>query len=93
MQWPFRGHQPKMRPDGVRPGGPKRRKYLDDFKCGEDGEYHYILYLRPWGVLWDDVAANGEDMSLPYYYDIYKSYIEAGLPLPENVRELAGETD
>ena len=37
MQWPFRGHQPKMRPDGVRPGGPKRRKYLDDFKRGEDG--------------------------------------------------------
>ena len=39
------------------------------------------------------MTANGEDMSLPYYYDIYKSYIEAGLPLPENVRELAGETD
>ena len=66
---------------------------IDGWYEGEDGEYHYILYLRPWGVLWDDVAANGEDMSLPYYYDIYKSYIEAGLPLPENVRELAGETD
>ena len=52
MQWPFRGHQPKMRPDGVRPGGPKRRKYLDDFKRGEDGEYHYDgAYIAYTGVL------------------------------------------
>ena len=52
MQWPFRGHQPKMRPDGVRPGGPKRRKYLDDFKRGEDGEYHYDgAYIAYTGAL------------------------------------------
>ena len=52
MQWPFRGHQPKMRPDGVRPGGPKRREYLDDFKRGEDGEYHYDgAYISYTGAL------------------------------------------
>lgn len=52
MQWPFRGHQPKMRPDGVRPGGPKRRKYLDDFTRGEDGEYHYDgAYISYTGAL------------------------------------------
>lgn len=44
--------------------------------------YHYEIYLRPWGVYWDDV----EEYYLPYYYyDWYLPLIEAGEPMPDTL--------
>lgn len=46
----------------------------------EDGSITYTLYLRPWGVKWDDLDSNAR----PYYYDTwYLPLIEAGKPLPK----------
>lgn len=46
----------------------------------EDGSITYTLYLRPWGVKWDDLDSNVR----PYYYDTwYLPLIEAGKPLPK----------
>lgn len=46
----------------------------------ENGSITYSLYLRPWGVKWDDT----DDFPLPYYYDTwYLHQIEAGNSLPE----------
>lgn len=48
--------------------------YTDD-----NGSITYTIYLRPWGVKWDDVD---EDMR-PYYYETwYLPLIEAGEELP-----------
>lgn len=47
----------------------------------EDGgdEYTYDIYLRPWGVYWDDVV----EEDLPgTYYDWYLPMIEAGKDMP-----------
>ena len=47
----------------------------------EDGgdEYTYDIYLRPWGVYWDDVVE--EDLPATYY-DWYLPMIEAGKDMP-----------
>lgn len=46
------------------------------------GSYQYMVILRPWGTLWDDVV---ED-DLPYYYtDWYLPLIEAGMEMPDYI--------
>ena len=35
-----------------------------DYENGDD-EFHYDIYLRPWGSYWDDV----EEEALPHLYD------------------------
>ena len=43
-----------------------------------DDEFYYEVYLRPWGQLWDDFAADYPD-DIPYYYDDwYLPLVESG---------------
>ena len=52
-----------------------------------DGSFKYNIYLRPWGMSWDDVAPE----SRPASYDTwYLPLIEAGLGAPDTV---GGEPD
>ena len=51
------------------------------YENGENG-YSYEIYLRPWGMKWDDV----ETESRPYYYDSwYLPLIEAGAFMPDSI--------
>ena len=34
----------------------------------EDGSFDYAIYLRPWGMDWEDVREAEPEM-MPYYYD------------------------
>lgn len=55
---------------------------IDGWYEDGDDEYHYEIYLRPWGLYWDDA---GED-SLPYSYtDWYLPMIEAGKSMPDSI--------
>ena len=50
-----------------------------------DDEFYYEVYLRPWGQLWDDFAADYPD-DIPYYYDDwYLPLVEAGSAMPDVV--------
>ena len=50
-----------------------------------DDEFYYEVYLRPWGQLWDDFAADYPD-DVPYYYDDwYLPLVEAGSAMPDVV--------
>jgi len=50
-----------------------------------DDEFYYEVYLRPWGQLWDDFAADYPD-DIPYYYDDwYLPLVESGSPMPDVV--------
>nr|MCR4804962.1 hypothetical protein [Clostridia bacterium] len=40
----------------------------------DDGSYDYYVYLRPWGMDWEDVRAD-DPSNLPYYYDSW--YVDA----------------
>ena len=52
-----------------------------DYEDGDD-EFHYDIYLRPWGLKWDDMDAEGH----PYYYDDwYLPMIEAGKSMPDTI--------
>ena len=52
-----------------------------DYANGAD-QYHYDIYLRPWGYHWDDVT----ESELPMYYnDWYLPMIEAGKPMPDTI--------
>ena len=54
------------------------------YEDGED-EFYYEVYLRPWGQLWDDFAANYPD-DVPYYYDDwYLPLVESGSAMPDVV--------
>ena len=44
---------------------------------GEGLCFDYTFYMRPWGLLWDDIEANDPAL-LPGYYDWYVTMIEAG---------------
>ena len=47
-----------------------------------DDEFYYEVYLRPWGQLWDDFAADYPD-DVPYYYDDwYLPLVESGSAMP-----------
>ena len=55
----------------------------------EDGgnTFVYTIYLRPWGMDWEDVRADDESL-LPYYYDDwYLPLIEAGSSMPDVIGE------
>lgn len=55
---------------------------IDGWYEDGDDEYHYEIYLRPWGLYWDDA---GEDF-LPYSYtDWYLPMIEAGKSMPDSI--------
>ncbi len=55
--------------------------FIDGWYEGEEGEFHYEVYLRPWGKVWDDV----DEGSLPYVYETwYLPLIEAGEPMPDD---------
>lgn len=48
-----------------------------------DGIFDYKIYLRPWGMDWEDVAADDEEM-LPYNYETwYLPAIQAGEAMPD----------
>ena len=54
-----------------------------DYEDGDD-EYHYDIYLRPWGLYWDDV----DEAGWPYRYsDWYLSLIDAGESMPDAIGE------
>lgn len=61
---------------------------VDDLICidgyyenGED-EFYYEIYLRPWGLYWDELDAN----SRPAYYDSwYVPMIESGEYMPDSI--------
>ena len=58
------------------------------FDDGE-GSFNYTIYLRPWGVLWDDLAEDDR----PYYYeDWYLPLINAEEPLPDSM-DIPEETE
>lgn len=48
----------------------------------EDNTYHYDIYLRPWGVYWDDM----DEAALPYlYHDWYLPMIASGSAMPGSI--------
>ena len=50
-----------------------------------DDEFYYQVYLRPWGQLWDDFAADYPD-DVPYYYDDwYLPLVESGSAMPDAI--------
>ena len=55
---------------------------IDGYYENGDDEFYYEIYLRPWGVYWDDVDAD----SLPSRYeDWYLPLIRAGKPMPDAI--------
>ena len=51
------------------------------YKNGDD-TYRYEIYLRPWGLYWDDV----EEENRPYLYaDWYLPLIDAGKSMPDSI--------
>ena len=58
-----------------------------DYENGDD-EFHYDIYLRPWGLYWDDM----EEDTYPYRYtDWYLPLIDAGKSMPDAIGENASE--
>ena len=54
---------------------------------GSGSSFVYTIYLRPWGMDWEDVRAKDESL-LPYYYDDwYLPLIEAGGSMPDQIGE------
>ena len=54
-----------------------------DYENGDD-EFHYDIYLRPWGLYWDDM----EEDAYPYSYtDWYLPLIDAGKSMPDVIGE------
>ena len=53
-------------------------------------EFHYDIYLRPWGTYWVDV----DEEDLPDLYDTwYLPLIEAGKPMPDSLDSDAPESN
>lgn len=58
-----------------------------DYEDGDD-EFHYDIYLRPWGLYWEDMDESG----YPYRYtDWYLPLIDAGKSMPDAIGESAPE--
>ena len=54
-----------------------------DYENGDD-TFHYDIYLRPWGLYWDDMDESG----YPYRYtDWYLPLIDAGKSMPDAIGE------
>lgn len=60
--------------------------WIDGTYDGENGSCSYEIFLRPWGVTWDDMTeeVTGYDNSLPNSYDWYLSFVNAGQPMPDS---------
>ncbi len=55
---------------------------IDGYYENGDDEFYYEIYLRPWGIEWDDVDAD----SLPSRYeDWYLPLIRAGKHMPDTI--------
>ena len=58
-----------------------------DYENG-DNAFHYDIYLRPWGLHWEDMDESG----YPYFYtDWYLPLIDAGKSMPDAIGEDAPE--
>lgn len=56
--------------------------WLDGWYEDSYGSFKYDFYIRPWGVLWDDV----DEEALPYLYESwYLPLVEAGALMPDVV--------
>ena len=54
----------------------------------DGGSFNAVFYLRPWGLLWDDVKENAPDL-LPYHYETwYLPLLEAGSSMPGHFEEI-----
>ena len=54
-----------------------------DYENGDD-TFHYDIYLRPWGLYWEDMDESG----YPYRYtDWYLPLIDAGMSMPDAIGE------
>jgi len=49
--------------------------YQDD-----EGSFMYHVFLKPWGMTWDDVKAQNENL-MPFYYDWYLGKKDGEMPL------------
>lgn len=59
---------------------------LEGINVGDNGQYSFSVYLRPWGTRWEDVDAADR----PYYYsDWYLRFVEAGAAMPDKFDENA----
>ena len=57
--------------------------YTDPENAGSS--FDYAIYLRPWGMDWEDVREDQPD-NLPYYYDDwYLPLIQSGKTLPDTI--------
>ena len=57
---------------------------IDGWYENGDDAYRYEIYLRPWGLYWDDV----EEENRPYRYDDwYLPLIDAGESMPDRIGE------
>ena len=52
----------------------------------EQENFDYQIILRPWGVLWDDVAAQ-DNFALPFRYEWYLEQIKSGIGMPDKLPE------
>ena len=79
-------------PGIVAPGMMEREDIIciDGWYEDGDDEYHYEIYLRPWGLYWDDA---GEDFLPHFYTDWYLPLIEAGKPMPDSIDSDAPESN
>ncbi len=58
-----------------------------DYEDGDD-EFHYDIYLRPWGLYWEDM----DEAAYPYRYtDWYLPLVDAGKSMPDAIGENASE--
>lgn len=48
----------------------------------DDGEFDYMIFLKPWGASWDDVT---DENLIPDYYDWYQSAIQNGMEMPAKI--------
>lgn len=59
-------------------------KIFGDYQTDE-GSFGYVLFLRPWGMMWDDVPAD----DAPYYYeDWYLPLLDEGVTTAPDEFEL-----
>ena len=67
-------------------------KYIDPENA--ENSFEYMIFLRPWGMRWDDVAAADttymicDDMTPIEYTNWYLPLIEAGEPMPDSFEGL-----
>lgn len=65
--------------------------WIDGIYYGDEGDYSYEIFLRPWGTLWDDITEDitGFAVSTPSSYDWYLNLVNAGNAMPNSFSETA----